>query len=138
MIENLQPLHVLDYGCGPDVALAAKLHECGVTHSFKLQAYDPAVARFASAPVASDLIVCLDLLDTGDDEAAEETLDDIEDLCDGVAFLAMGSRDERFWLPRIIDRFDLQTYQRMPFGAYAVVYGKPRGVIEGTDGKALT
>ena len=138
MIETLEPLHVLDYGCGPDLALPRALAKAGLTRAFKFQFYDPDVAKYASTPVPADVVVCLDLLNTGDDEAAEDTLDDLEALVDGVGFFAFETRSPEWWLPRIIAKFDLQTYQRVPGGSYAIVYGKPRSVIENTDGKTFT
>jgi hypothetical protein len=130
MIDKLEPLHVLDYGCGADLALAKALRENGLTHSFKYQAYDPDVPRFAKQPFPADVVVCLHL---GSDEA----LDDLRRLTEGVGFFVV-SGDKHEWLPRIMARFDLQTYQATGQEEfYAVVYAKPRA-IENEAGEKLT
>ena len=130
MIARLEPLHVLDYGCGADLALAKHLKECGLTHSFKYQAYDADVPKFAAPPFPADIVVCLNL-------NTDEALEDLRRLVEGVGFFVVTGCDVHEWLPRIMARFDLQTFQAVsPEEFYVVVYTKPRA-IENEAGEKL-
>lgn len=139
VIEQIEPLHVLDYGCGDEIPLAHALKNSGLTVSFKYQAYDPQVKRFATPPLPADIVVCLSGLNDIEDEDAESKLDDLLRLTEAVAVI--GIHDERppwWWLPRIMCRFDVQTYQRMPDGGFYVIAYAQHGQIEGTDGNRLS
>jgi len=136
MINRLEPLHVLDYGCGPDVALAKALK---VKHAFKYQAYDREVPRFWDIPFPADVVVCTKMLGGLEDLDAEDVLDDLKRVTLGVCFMVItGSQMPAvWWLPRIMVRFDLQTYQVAGDDSfYAVAYAHPK-VIENEAGEKL-
>ena len=136
MINRLEPLHVLDYGCGPDVALAKALK---VKHAFKYQAFDKDVPKFSGEPFPADVVVCTRVLGECDEAEAEEALDNLRRLTEGVCVMVVNHSvmPAVWWLPRIMVRFDLQTYQVAGDDSfYAVAYAHPK-VIENEAGEKL-
>ena len=137
MINRLEPLHVLDYGCGPDVALAKALK---VKCAFKYQAYDKDVPKFSGEAFPADVVVCHRVLGGLDEDEAEDALDDLRRLTEGVCFMVVdqSAMPAVWWLPRIMVRFDLQTYQVAGDNCfYVVVYAQPRS-IENEAGEKLS
>lgn len=139
IINKIEPLHVLDYGCGEDIALARSLKSSGITCSFKYQAFDKAVPRFAAEPLPADVVVCTTLLGGLDYEDAEETLGDLRRVteCVGLFVISGSKRPAEWWLPRIMCRFELQTFQVVEDEFYVVVYSQPRA-IENQQGEKLS
>ena len=129
---------MLDYGCGSDIALAKSLKD-SVTCSFKYQAFDRNVPRFASDPLPADIVVCTTLLGGLDYEESEETLEDLRRVTDCVGFFVVSGskRPAEWWLPRIMCRFDLQTFQVVGNDFYVVVYAHSR-MIENQQGEKLS
>lgn len=137
MINRLEPLHVLDYGCGADMKLAKALR---VKCAFKYQAFDKDVPKLSAQPFPADVVVCTQMLGGLDEDEAEEVLDDLRRLTEGVCFMVVSGSDMPavWWLPRIMVRFDLQTYQVAGSDSfYAVCYAQPRA-IENEAGEKLS
>lgn len=158
VINRLEVTHVLDYGCGSRLSLAKSLTG-KVRHGFKYQAYDPCVEKYASPPVPAEFVVCLDVLEHIEEDCIDEVLDHLEQMTEAVGFFSIDTgpamkslpdgrnahvlqRPAEWWLPRIMCRFDLQTFQithRDDFTTkfYVLVNAKPR-VIEDTAGLKLS
>lgn len=161
IINRLEVLHVLDYGCGSRLSLAKSL-QGKVKHGFKYQAYDPAVPKFAAPPVPADMVVALDVLEHIEEDHIDTVLDHLQQMTEAVGFFSIDTgpaaktlpdgrnahvlqRPPEWWLPRLMMRFALQTFQvvwssptddsHLKF--YVVVNAYPRS-IEGTDGAKLT
>jgi hypothetical protein len=159
IINRLEVTHVLDYGCGSRLSLPTALHEKQlVRHGFKYQAYDPGVPKYASPPVPAELVVCLDVLEHIEEDCIDDVLDHLATLTEAVGVFAIDTgpavkvlsdgrnahllqRPPEWWLPRLMARFDLQTYQvtyangtHLKF--YVVVHALP-GVIQDLDGQKL-
>lgn len=140
MLNKLEPMHVLDYGCGADLPLAKGLRNSGLTCGFKYQAYDRTVPRFASEPFPADVVLCTQILGAMDELEAEAALEEMHRLTEAVAFLVItGSKmPATWWLPRIMCRFDLQTFQVASLDSfYVVAYALPRA-IESVTGEKLS
>lgn len=139
MINRLEPLHVLDYGCGQDLPLASALKDAGVVCAFKYQAYDKDVPKYASMPFPADVVACTTLLGTLNDKEAEAALDDLHRVTDCVGFFVIkaSQRPAEWWLPRIMVRFDLQTFQVVEGDSFYVVVYSHKGVIENVEGEKL-
>lgn len=129
MLNRLEPNHLLDYHCGADIALAKALATKGVTCAFKYQAYDPQVPKLAAMPFPAHLVVSLGALGKARDEAdAVALLDDLRKVNDGVGFfvISRSPMPVEWWVPQIMSRFDLQTFQASGEDEYYVVaYAKP-------------
>lgn len=160
IITRLEIAHMLDYGCGSKLSLLEGLKEIGFNKPFKYQAYDPCVEKHSSPPVPAELVACIDVLEHIEEDSIDEVLDHLTDLTQAVGFFSIDTgrafkklsdgrnahilqRPPEWWLPRILARFDLQTYQvvwRAPkdldhMRFYVLVH--PRGVIEDTSGRKL-
>lgn len=151
IIERMGVTHLLDYGCGANCTLAKSLK---VPHKVKYQAYDPAVARFSSDPVPAELVCCIDVLEHIEPDRISAVLDHLAALTEAVGFFTVSTgpalktlsdgrnahliqQPPEWWLPQIMDRFELQTFMRVADDAFlAVVYSKSK--IEAPDGKKLS
>ncbi len=142
--------HLLDYGCG---------HNCTLARSLKLkqkltyQAYDPGVAKFAKAPFPAEMVACVDVLEHIEPDKLEDVLDNLRDLAQGIVFLtvdtgpAMKSLDDgrnahliqepmQWWLPKLWDRWELQTVQMINHHQFIVV-GICKSLIENAKGEMI-
>lgn len=154
MIAKLEPSHVLDYGCGRHLVLPQALKELGVRHPFKYQAYDPAVERFAGDPVPAELVVCIDVLEHIEEDCIDGVLDHLCRLTEAVGLFTIDTgpamkslpdgrnahilqRPPEWWLPRLMCRFDLQTFQMTHEHKFYVVVNAKPGSIENTEGELI-
>lgn len=155
IINKLEVTHVLDYGCGAKLRLPDALKQCGIKHRFTYQAYDPCVPKYASPPVPAEMVACIDVLEHVEEDHIDAVLDHLEQLVEAVGFFTICTapayktlpdgrnahvlqRPPEWWLPRLMVRFDLQTYQVMKEGNfYVIVSARPR-LVEDTDGNKLS
>lgn len=146
--NKLEVQHILDYGCGSRLSLMKALK---VDHQLKYQAYDPAVERFSSAPVPAEMVCCIDVLEHIEEDKIDNVLDHLMELTEALAFISISTgpakktlsdgrnahilqRPAEWWLPRLMCRFDLQTFQVTgPQEFYTVLYA--RGQIETPTGE---
>jgi len=142
--------HLLDYGCGKSCNLAKHLKP---DHKLTYQAYDPGVPRFSKPPLPAQFVACIDVLEHIEPDCIEAVLDDLCRLTEGAAFLSIDTapaqkvlsdgrnahliqQDLRWWLPRLWDRWDIQTVQQTTeHSFYVIAMAKVR--LEAKDGKAL-
>lgn len=149
--NNLEVTHLLDWGCGK----GRLFKNIKVNHKMTLQAYDPAVERFSTPPVPAEMVTCIDVLEHIEPEHLDEVLDDLQRLTEAVLFVTIHTgpavkvlSDGRnahltqqpmsWWLPKLWERFEIQTVQvtgECQF--YVIAYALPN-VIEGTDGEKLS
>lgn len=134
IIERMGITHLLDYGCGRQCNLAKNLK---LKTKLTYQAYDPGVPRFSKAPLPAQMVACIDVLEHIEPDYLEGVLSDLKRLCEGVAFLSIHTgpalkvlSDGRnahliqepmmWWLPKLWERWDLQTIQVMDNGFFVV------------------
>jgi hypothetical protein len=139
IINKLEPLHVLDYGCGESVPLGNALKKAGISCSFKYQLFDANVERFSSTPLPADVVLCVNLLGSLSEEDSEAALEELHRLTDCVGFYVITGSPlpAEWWLPRLIVRFDLQTFQVVEQDSFYVVVYSQKGVIENVEGEKL-
>jgi hypothetical protein len=149
IINNLGVTHVLDYGSGSMCNLVKTIHEGRlVTHAFRYQPYDPAVPRFADSPVPAEMVCCIDVLEHIEPELLDNVLNDLERLTEAVGFFSVHCgpaakvlQDGRnahliqmppeWWLPKILERWELQNFARTEQGFDVIVYA--RGMTDGSN-----
>lgn len=152
IINRLEVLHLLDYGCGSNLSLAKALK---VKHKLTYQAYDPGVEKFSADPVPAQMVACVDVLEHIEPEYLDSALDHLQSLTEGVIFVSIHTgpavkvlSDGRnahltqqpleWWLPKLWERFDLHTVQvTSEHGFYVVAYAKA-GAIENVSGERIT
>lgn len=123
IIERMGISHLLDYGCG-DRALAKNLR---VKSRLKYQAYDPEIPALSGSPIPAQMVVAID--------APDASLDELKRLTEGVIFMTIEG-DLKDWLPKLWDRWDLQTVQQIAEGQYFVI-GTCASMIENTAGEKI-
>lgn len=127
LIDKLEINHILDYGCGSNLSLTETLKP---QRNVKYQAYDIGVPEYADDPIPAEMVACIDVLEHIEPEHLEGVLDHLEELTEVVLFASvhMGpagktlsdgrnahliQESPSWWLPKFMERFELQTYQRV-------------------------
>ena len=109
IIDKLEINHLLDFGCG-DLSLARSLNP---EREFKYQAYDPYIKPYTDTPVPAELVTVINVLEYS--ENIEKTLDELEELVESVLFCVVAygriKQPLEWWLPKIWERFHLQTFR---------------------------
>jgi hypothetical protein len=137
IINRMEPLHVLDYGCGAEVPLGNELKKAGISCSFSYQVYDKDVERFASTPLPADVVLCVNTLGKLSESEAEVTLEELYRLTECVGFYVITASEmpAEWWLPRLLNLFDLHTFQVVGNDSFYVVVYSRKGVIENLQGE---
>jgi 2-polyprenyl-3-methyl-5-hydroxy-6-metoxy-1,4-benzoquinol methylase len=121
---------VLDYGCGKGL-LKASLGDI-------VREYDPAIPGKSDAPEPADVVACTDVLEHIEPECLDDVLDDLCRVTRRVGLLVVSTsparktlpdgrnahlvvQPSRWWLPRIMDRFDLARFEAIQDEFAAVV-----------------
>ena len=137
--------HLLDYGCGKMLLRDVIKNP---PEGFMYQAYDPGIPDLADPPSPAEMVVCLDVLEHVEPDCVEEVLDHLEDLtqlilfatvCTGPAVKKLSDgrnahliqQPLEWWLPKIMERFDIQTVQMHRHNQFFVVAN--RAGLEITD-----
>ena len=121
IIDRLEINHLLDFGCG-DLSLARSLSP---EREFKYQAYDPNIEPYTDSPVAAELVTVINVLEHS--ENVEETLDELEELVEYTLFCVIKLNEARikqpleWWLPKIWERFNLQTFQVLDENEFMII-----------------
>ena len=137
IIDKVEIDSLLDYGCGHNLSLFKKLNP---ERKFTYQAYDIGVPEYSDPPVPSQMVACCDVLEHIEPEYLDNVLDHIEELTEVVAFLSVCTvpanktlddgrnahliqQPMEWWLPKIWDRFKIQSLQVMSDAEfYVIVY----------------
>ncbi|MCA1909592.1 MAG: class I SAM-dependent methyltransferase [Magnetospirillum sp.] len=136
VMGKLQVYDVLDYGAGKG-RLGQELRRLmpfppDVAH------YDPAVLQWSAEPQPRDLVTCIDVLEHIEPDLLDNVLDHLAVLVLRYGFFTIHcgpakkvlpdgrnahliQEDERWWLPRLLQRFNLLTYNRNAAGFWVVV-----------------
>lgn len=144
--NKLKVEHLLDYGCGK-----GRLFEhLKADHKMTLQAYDPAVEQYSSPPIPAEMVACIDVLEHIEPDLLDNVLDDLERLTESVGFFSVSTgpavkilpdgrnahliqQDAEWWLPKFMDRWDLQTFQRTGEHNFFVICYSMKGLIHHGD-----
>lgn len=152
IINRLEVQHLLDYGCGSMVNLAEGL-KGKIKHKIKYQAYDPGVPRFDKEPFPAELVCCIDVLEHIEPDRIDTVLDHLKSLTQAVIFLSIDTgpalktlsdgrnahliqEDLMWWLPKIVERWDIQTIQYVSESNFFVV-AEAKAMIENLEGERL-
>lgn len=137
--NKLEVLHLLDYGC----ASCNLFKNLKVNHAMKLQAYDPAIAKYSTSPAPAEMVACIDVLEHIEPELLDNVLDDLERVTEAVIFMTIDTAPAQkvlpdgrnahltqqpmnWWLPKIWDRFDVQSVQvTSSHSFYVIGYARP-------------
>lgn len=139
LVEALGVRDLLDYGAGKG-RLGIELQKY-VRHSLKIRHYDPAIAKWADKPPPSEFVACIDVLEHIEPELLDNVLDDLKRVTLRAAMFTVHTfpaikvlpdgrnahliqQPPAWWLPRILERFELVNFSRMPQGFWVGVEPK--------------
>lgn len=132
---------VLDYGAGKG-RLGAGLRE-RLKWPLTIHHYDPAVPEWSTPPPPCAFVACIDVLEHIEPQLLENVLDDLQrvtlrfglfTVCTAAAMKALPDgrnahliqQPAEWWLPKILERFELVTFNRIPKGFWVGVERRQR------------
>lgn len=137
LIEQTGVEELLDYGAGK-MRLFENLK---VSRKLKLQAYDPAIPELSSDPVPMQFVTCIDVLEHIEPDLLDSVLDHLQSLTLEIGFFTVHTgpavkvlpdgrnahliqEPPEWWLPKFMQRFELQMFQKIENGFMVVVTKK--------------
>lgn len=134
VINKLHITELLDYGAGKG-RLAQNLK---VDHKMRIQMYEPANPDWAFPPSPSQMVTCIDVLEHIEPDNLDDVLDDLKRVTNEVGFFTIHTgpamkvlddgrnahliqQDADWWLPKILARWQLNTFQRTENGFWVMV-----------------
>lgn len=130
--------NILDYGCGKGL-LGESLK---LDHKARVHLYDPGIPGLDERPEPQEMVCCIDVLEHIEPDYLDSVLDDLQSLTQRVGFFTIGTtpavkilpdgrnahliqEPPEWWLPKIMQRFQLQAFSRIPGGFLVVVCPLP-------------
>lgn len=117
--------HVLDYYCGNEPIMK----HLKVNQKMRIQCYDPNIERFKESALAGELVFY-----SPEIEPELSVIDEVELLTGVVCVFAIQTEEADKWILPLIEKYELQTFQRIDGGFYAILYCKPNIKIEVPNG----
>lgn len=141
VVNTYQVDRMLDYGAGRGNLLKTLHAEKLLQRPLKVQHYDPAVEEWAFEPDPTEMVACIDVLEHIEPHLLDNVLDDLQRLTQRIGAFSVSTvealktlpdgrnahlivEDENFWLPKFMERFSLDVYQRTPGGFFILVQAK--------------
>lgn len=142
IMNNLGISKLLDYGSSKLCNLFKTLtNERLVTHKFQYMPYDPAVEKYADRPDPAEMVCCIDVLEHIEPDLLDNVLNDLERVTEAVGFFTVHcgpaakvlqdgrnahliQKPPEWWLPKIMERFELQNFARTESGFDVIVYAR--------------
>jgi hypothetical protein len=136
VLKQSRPAELLDYGAGK--GRLAKALGALLPFPLRVRNYDPAIPEWAAVPAPCEFVACIDVLEHVEPDLIENVLDDLKRVTLRFGFLTIHTgpaakflsdgrnahliqEPPRWWLPKIVDRFELLNYQRTRSGFWLVV-----------------
>ena len=141
LIRKLGVKELLDYGAGKG-RLGMALRE-KIEWPLTIHHYDPAVVEWSAPPVPCTFVACIDVLEHIEPHLLDNVLDDLKRVTSAVGIFTVHTeaaikvlpdgrnahliqQPPRWWLPRLMDRFELVNFNRMEHGFFVTVEPKSR------------
>lgn len=138
MIDQFEVDELLDYGAGKLRLLKTIADKRLVSRRFRYVPYEPADERYSERPMPCEMVTCIDVLEHVEPDCLDDVLDDLQRITARIGFFTVhcgpaakvlpDGRNAHliqeglaFWVPRLDQRFEIQTVQRMPQGFWVLV-----------------
>jgi hypothetical protein len=132
---------VLDYGAGKG-RLGPSISE-RVKRPLRIRHYDPAIPQWSAAPAPCEFVACIDVLEHVEPHLIDNVLDDLRRVTIGIGVFTVHTeaaakvlpdgrnahliqQPPQWWLPKILERFELMTFNRLPMGFWIGVEPRKR------------
>jgi hypothetical protein len=139
VIEVLGVREILDYGAGKG-RLGLELRKY-IQRPLDIHHYDPAVPAWSATPTPREFVACIDVLEHIEPALLDNVLDDLKRLTLRVGMFTvhcgparrilpdgrnahLNQQPPAWWLPRILERFELVQFNRIPNGFWVGVERK--------------
>jgi hypothetical protein len=140
VIQTFGATELLDYGAGKG-RLGQALRQY-VKRPVTVHHYDPAIPEWSASPAPCSLVTCIDVLEHIEPHLLDNVLDDLQRVTlrhgvfsvhtqPAVKVLPDGrnahltQQPPQWWLPKLMERFELFSFNRMPMGFWVVVERRP-------------
>lgn len=134
LINKLQVTELLDYGAGKG-RLGQSINP---DHQVEIHHYDPARPGWDKEPDSAQMVCCIDVLEHIEPELLDNVLDDLQRCAEFFGFFTvhcgpavkvlsdgrnahLTQEPPSWWLPKIMNRWELIQYQIQPNGFYVLV-----------------
>ena len=141
LVELAGAAELLDYGAGKG-RLGLSLREF-VKRPLTVHHYEPAMQQWSARPEPCRFVACIDVLEHVEPELLDNVLEDLERVTVGVGFFTVHTEAARkhlpdgrnahlnqkpasWWLPKIMEHFELVSYNRVQYGFWVAVEAKAR------------
>lgn len=145
VINQYQVDRLLDYGAGKGNLLKTFKDEKLLQRPLKVQMYEPAIEEWSMDPDPTEMVACIDVLEHIEPALLDNVLDDLQRLTQRLAVLTVGTvaamktlpdgrnahltiEGTEWWLPKIMQRFELQSFQKSPDGFFVLVSPRENGL----------
>ncbi len=139
IMRKLNARRLLDYGAGKG-RLGQALSKL-LPFDYSVRHYEPANPKWAAAPEPEDFVACIDVLEHIEPALLDNVLDDLRRVTRRAGFFTVHTgpavkvledgrnahliqQPPEWWLPKVFDRFQLVTFNRMPNGFWVLVEAK--------------
>lgn len=123
LISYTQVDEILDYGSGSG-GLGRNL---ALDRKIKCHLYDPGIPELDESPDPRQMCVCVNVLEEVEDDCIESVLDDLQRCTVYVSFISIkedGEKTLEWWLPKIMERFSVQSLVRADNEFYVISNSK--------------
>ena len=139
VIEAIGAQELLDYGAGKGRLGQALKQQ--LKRPLTIRHYDPAIPEWAATPAPSRLVACIDVLEHIEPSLIDNVLDDLQRVTAGVGVFTVDTgaamkvlpdgrnahliqQPAAWWLPKFLSRFELNRFERVENGFWAIVERK--------------
>lgn len=136
LIEHFGVDELLDYGAGKGRLGQTLASKC--RRPVRLRHYDPAIEAWAATPEPAEMVASIDVLEHVEPECLDAVLDDLQRVTLRLGFFAVHTgaakkiladgrnahliqQPPSWWLPKIMQRFELLKFLRDKNGFYVLV-----------------
>jgi hypothetical protein len=142
LIARFGITELLDYGSGKGRLMQALQDR--LKSNLTVRCYDPAIPDFSAPPERMQMVACIDVLEHVELSHLDAVLDDLARCTGQVGFFTVHTgpaakvlddgrnahliqMPPEWWLPKLMQRFDVHLFERLEQGFYVVVGCKASG-----------
>jgi hypothetical protein len=145
VINQYQVDRMLDYGAGKGNLFKTLVKDKLLQRPLKVQHYEPSNPEWAFEPDPCEMVACIDVLEHVEPHLIENVLDDLQRVTQRIGAFSIATEpamktlpdgrnahliveDMGWWLPKILERFDLHVLQRQADGFFVLVMAKEKAI----------